>query len=338
MVNLTHEWFEQNRFDPDYLPEIANKLYFEGDLALRKLTSYAVLLLLATVISTYGVTSDSTATVIGAMLVAPLMTPIMGTTLALVMGDERLAIRSLLLVIISVTAVIGLAILLSFPIGFMNYTENGEISSRVEPGLSAMAVALAAGAAGAFATSRRSIGDSLPGVAVSIALVPPLSVVGIALSDGQFDDAFGAFLLFFTNFLAIILAGGVVFWVSGANALNLTESQAEGRKRAFVVAIISSIIVTLMLATTSFNAYRESRQINEATAVTQEWLAESDYELLNIIVRYPAVTITVAGDGDLAPVAELGQALNDRMHVELSSLLVKKMIREIEAYPEMIEP
>ena len=96
MLDVTLDWFEQNKFDYSILPDIYNKLYFEGEMRLRKLTNYTVMLLLATVISTYGVTSDSTATVIGAMLVAPLMTPIMGATLALVSGKERRAVRSLL--------------------------------------------------------------------------------------------------------------------------------------------------------------------------------------------------------------------------------------------------
>ena len=203
MLDLIQEWYEQNKFDPSILPEIYGKLYFEGDKRLRKLTNYVVMLLLATVISTYGVTSDSTATVIGAMLVAPLMTPIMGVTLALVTGKEDRVIRSLVLVILSVIAVIFFSAILSFPIPYLDFQENGEIASRVEPGLSALGVALAAGAAGAFATSRKSVGDSLPGVAISISLVPPLSVAGIALSQARIDDGFGAFLLFFTNFLFI---------------------------------------------------------------------------------------------------------------------------------------
>ena len=88
MTDFVQDWLEQNRFDPSYLPALYDKLYFEGDNGLRKLTNYVVLLLLATIISTYGVTSASTATVIGAMLVAPLMTPIMGATLALVTAQE----------------------------------------------------------------------------------------------------------------------------------------------------------------------------------------------------------------------------------------------------------
>lgn len=336
-MNLTQEWFEQNKFDDSILPDIYDKLYFEGDKRLRKLTNYTVMLLLATVISTYGVTSDSTATVIGAMLVAPLMTPIMGATLALVTGKEARAVKSVVLVIISVVAVIGLSALLSFPISIVDFENNGEITSRVAPGLSTMAVALAAGAAGAFATSRKSVGDSLPGVAISISLVPPLSVVGIALAHGEYQDAFGSFLLFFTNFLAIILAGSVVFWMSGANALKLTEGQVAARKRAYIVAIISSIVVLLMLATTSIQAVRNSRQNNMAQTAVQEWLGDSDYDTMSITVGHPAVTVTVAGTGDLAPVEELAQALSRNMGSDVSVLL-RKLIREKETYPELGSP
>ena len=336
-MNLTREWFEQNKFDDSILPDIYDKLYFEGDKRLRKLTNYTVMLLLATVISTYGVTSDSTATVIGAMLVAPLMTPIMGATLALVTGKETRAAKSVVLVIISVVAVIGLSALLSFPISIVDFENNGEITSRVAPGLSTMAVALAAGAAGAFATSRKSVGDSLPGVAISISLVPPLSVVGIALAHGEYQDAFGSFLLFFTNFLAIILAGSVVFWMSGANALKLTEGQVAARKRAYIVAIISSIVVLLMLATTSIQAVRNSRQNNMAQTAVQEWLGDSDYDTMSITVGHPAVTVTVAGTGDLAPVEELAQALSRNMGSDVSVLL-RKLIREKETYPELGSP
>ena len=264
MTQLIQDWYEQNQFDPSILPDVDDKLYFEGDKRLRKLTNYVVMLMLATVIATYGVTSGSTATVIGAMLVAPLMTPIMGATLALVTGQADRAIRSLVLVIISVIAVIAFSAILSLPIPFLDFENNGEITSRVQPGLSALVVALAAGAAGAFANSRKSVGDSLPGVAIAISLVPPLSVVGIALSHGNGSDAFGAFLLFFTNFLAIILAGSMVFWVSGANALKLTERQAEMRKRSYIVAIVSTLMVAIMLATTSYNAYRLNRQLTMA--------------------------------------------------------------------------
>ena len=200
-----------------------------------------------------------------------------------------------------------------------------------------MAVALAAGAAGAFANSRKEIGDSLPGVAISISLVPPLSVVGIALSHGHFEDALGALLLFVTNFLAIILAGSVVFWTSGANAVKLTERQVEARKRAYIVAIVSSIIVALLLAATSFNAYRNYEQLTKTQSAVEEWIAESDYDTVTVVVREPDVGVTVAGSGELAPIEELAQDLNETFGSEVF-VQVRKLIREKESYPDAATP
>ena len=140
-------------------------------------------------------------------------------------------------------------------------------------------------------------------------------------------------MLFFTNFLAIILAGSLVFWLSGANALKITESQAEARKRAYVVAIISSIVVMLMLATTSIQAVRNNQRNSIAQSTVNDWLGDSDYDVTSMIVRYPGVIVTVAGTGELAPVEELAQELSRNMGSDVSVLL-RKLIREKESYPE----
>ncbi len=107
--------FPQKRgFDPGYLEAFEAKLFIEGTEAYRRLVNFFVLLLLATVIATYGVLSKSTATVIGAMIVAPLMGPIMATAAAVVMGSAQRAMRSLGLVIIGVISVILLSMVLTF--------------------------------------------------------------------------------------------------------------------------------------------------------------------------------------------------------------------------------
>lgn len=168
-------------FDPAYLATFEVKLFIEGPQTPRRLTNFFVLLLTATVIATYGVLSNSTATVIGAMIVAPLMGPIMATTAAVVMGSLPRAVRALLLTIVGIVTVILLAYLLSWvvPDVTISFTDNGEIASRINPGLYALATALGAGATGAFITSRAEIADSIGGVAIAISLVPPLCVVGI---------------------------------------------------------------------------------------------------------------------------------------------------------------
>ena len=151
------------------------------------------LLFLSTVIATYGVIGDSTATVIGAMIIAPLMRPIMATAAAIVTGRFDRAIRSSLIVAAGVAGVIGVSWLLTALniTAVISFESNAQITGRVSPRLIDLYAALASGAAGAFAMSREDIADSLPGVAISISLVPPLCVVGVGLSEGEFGAAWG---------------------------------------------------------------------------------------------------------------------------------------------------
>ena len=208
--------FTRLGFDPAYLPAFEDKLFIEGPQTARRLTNFFALLLFATVIATYGVLSNSTATVIGAMIVAPLMGPMMATTSAVVMGSLPRALRAFALTVAGIVSVIIFSYLLTFvvPDVTISFTSNGEIASRINPGLYALLTALGAGAAGAFITSRAEIADSIGGVAIAISLVPPLCVVGISLQKGQLDAAGGAFLLFMTNFLAIFSRAAWSSWFS----------------------------------------------------------------------------------------------------------------------------
>jgi uncharacterized hydrophobic protein (TIGR00271 family) len=176
-----------NRFDPEYLPSFESKLFFEGERKNRQMVNFIVLLALATVIATYGVVTDSTAAVIGAMIIAPLMTPIMAAAAAVTMGSTIRLGQALRLVTFGILGVIVLAMLLTFfiPDSMISFPTNSQITSRVSPGLLDLMIALAAGAAGAYAIGRQEIADSLAGVAIAISLVPPLSVVGISLAKGQ---------------------------------------------------------------------------------------------------------------------------------------------------------
>lgn len=123
------------------------------------------------------------------------MTPIMATAAAVSMGASKRALNSLALVVLGVLGVIGLAIVLTalVPGQLISLTQNPQITSRVSPGLLDLGIALAAGAAGAFAIGRQEIADSLAGVAIAISLVPPLCVVGITLHHGGFGEAGGLF-------------------------------------------------------------------------------------------------------------------------------------------------
>lgn len=171
--------------------------------------NFYVLLALSGAISTLGLLAGSAATIIGAMIIAPLMGPIIGIAYAMVVANRRLLRRSSFTLLTGILMTIATAMAIAHLIGLK--TLNPEIMARVHPTLIDLGVAIAAGAAGAFAKSRAGIADALPGVAIAVALVPPLSVIGIGLAFGSPTVTFGATLLFLTNLIGIIFSGGVVF-------------------------------------------------------------------------------------------------------------------------------
>lgn len=167
--------------------------------------SFFVMLSLSGVISTLGLLAGSTATVIGAMIIAPLMGPIIGMAYALAISNRRLLKRATLTLLTGTIATIVSATAITWLVGLR--TLNPEIVARTQPTLIDLGVALAAGAAGAFAKSRRHVADSFPGVAIAVALVPPLSVIGIGIALVDLEVLTGAVLLFLTNLTAIIFSG-----------------------------------------------------------------------------------------------------------------------------------
>lgn len=170
---------------------------------------FYTLIILSTIIAAYGLLSNSTAVVIGAMLVAPLMGPIFGLALALISGNLPLLKRALLSALFGVLLTVGV----SFVIGLvpLNLEPQSEMLSRTAPTLYDLIIAVASGLAGAYAVANPKVAAALPGVAVSVALAPPLAACGLFLAEGSLHLGGGAFLLFLTNLFGIQLAACGVF-------------------------------------------------------------------------------------------------------------------------------
>ena len=181
-IDALSEILRHNRFTPENLRDLEKKLYFEAERRRPYLVRFTVLLFLSSIIANGGIVADSTATVIGAMIVAPLMTPILATTGALVMGGLIRSVQSGLTALSSIILVVFISWLFGLlSVSVISFETNSQIASRIAPNFTDLIVALAAGAAGAFALIRDDVADSLPGVAIAIALVPPLCVVGNSL-------------------------------------------------------------------------------------------------------------------------------------------------------------
>jgi len=335
-MSTLSEIFKANEFTEQNTPIFEKKLFHEGPRQRRYLVGFFALLVLSTIIASYGVINDSTATVIGAMIIAPLMTPIMGTAASLVMGNMDRAIRSVLLVVIGVFVVIAL----SWVIGYLetiynviSISSNTQILGRIAPRTTDLMIALASGVAGAFALAREDIADSLPGVAISISLVPPLCVVGICLSIGEWEAAWGAMLLFLTNFLSILLAGGALLAFLGLGRVATKSLSGHPRRNAFIVIILGVLLISIPLTATGFKIGRELRMEVSALRITQEWLQGSEYDLRTVDAQ-ENVTILIAGNGEIPSVDELENNFNDQFHRPTTVIL--QVVRLEEAALEII--
>ncbi|MDH7600908.1 MAG: DUF389 domain-containing protein [Armatimonadota bacterium] len=176
-------------------------------------SAYVTMNALAAVIASYGLLQDSSAVVIGAMIVALLLDPLMGIALALVDANNSLLRKALLTEIGGVAIVFAISIIIGrihqdIPIG-------RAIISRTAPNIMDLVIALAGGAAGAYTAISPRVSTSLVGVAIATALVPPLCTSGLLFARGETHLALGAFLLFFANLVAIQISSSFVFWLHG---------------------------------------------------------------------------------------------------------------------------
>lgn len=254
---------------------------------------------LASIIAAAGVVADSTATVIGAMIVAPLMTPILGTVLAVTTDDRPGLQRSLLLLVGGA----GLAVAIGVAIGLLDdvpvvAATNSQVDTRVAPRLIDLVAALATGVVGAFAQCREDIADALPGVAIAISLVPPLVVVGLTLESGAPSESWGAALLFLTNVAAILLSGLVVMAIFGVRGAAARVGFPARRRRLGPV-VIGAMVAALVvpLAATSIRVTEEALLRSSASDAATEWAERSGWDVASVRVEGRDVEVVVLGDG-----------------------------------------
>lgn len=201
---------------------------------------------MATIIACYGLFSNSPAVVIGAMIVAMLLGPILGSAMALVDSDVNLLKISLFTLISGIFGIMLTALFIGIVHSKIPLTN--EIMARTAPNLMDLMIALAGGAAGAYATVAPRLSAAFVGVAIATALVPPLASTGILLARGAYDLASGAFLLAFTNIIAIQLSASAVMWFTGFR--RVTYAIEENGLVIFIKNNVISAGVLILLATT----------------------------------------------------------------------------------------
>ncbi|MEG3630936.1 TIGR00341 family protein [Streptomyces poriticola] len=289
------------------LEELTDDLDMSTGDTTSKRSAFWTMLTLSSAIAAGGVLLDSTATVIGAMIIAPLSTPIMGIALGSVQrrrtGSTRVVFFGCSLVI-----AVGVVFSLVLPTGY-DLLSNSQIASRTSPGLMDLIAALATGFAGAVALARRDVAAVLPGVAIAISLVPPLVVAGVCLGRLSGWFALGALVLFVSNLFALVFGGMVVFATLGYGT---RADQAAGRpaRRTYVAMALLFAVVIVPLSGNTVITFLLDHWTDRTKQAAQQWLAdEPGASVTSVDATSRTMHIHVRTPGELPPT----QSLLDRL-------------------------
>ncbi|MBX7135204.1 MAG: DUF389 domain-containing protein [Fimbriimonadaceae bacterium] len=308
-------------------------------------TPYLAMNALATAVASYGLLADSTAVVIGAMIIAMLLGPIMGLALAFVDGDTRLLRNALIAEAVGVALVVAIGGI----IGRVHYDIpiTQEILVRTKPNLLDLAIALFGGAAGAYATASPRVSVGLVGVAISTALVPPLASCGICLSRGLFPQAGGAFILFATNLVAIQCASSVVLYLFGFHHITKRGEGDTGyvRRLIFDAAAFLGLAAFLYFQLSStideqqFQGNVKMRLERGLQSIPGAYLSETrfvDQKDRFVVVAVVRVPNSITPEQTAALQAMLGARKGKPIELHVRSLLTKETTAQ--GYLHVIEP
>lgn len=267
--------------------------------------NYLLLTVASCIIATLGLLENSVAVIIGAMIIAPLMSPIQAFAFAALDGDAPMIRRSLLTALVGALIAIGTSALLGAATATSVY--GSEVVARTRPNLLDLGIAVSAGAVAGIARVRPAISSTIAGTAIAVALMPPLCVVGLTLAHLAWSQAQGALLLFGTNFLGIAAACMVVY-------IAAKEFRSHNR-----TALVTTIVITAMLL---FPLGASSLEI------AREATIEAD-------IRHELTTNTVTFQRAMLSDARFDwykKPLNLRLTVSAENTVTPSQIRDLERF------
>ncbi|MDT0645247.1 TIGR00341 family protein [Zunongwangia sp. F260] len=219
----------------------------------RTTSIYVVMMILSTLIATFGLFADSSPVIIGAMILAPIIAPIVSFSMGMVRYDTRMLKQGILTILIGTGVSLLFAATVSITVPLKITTS--EIAARLSPTLLDMGIAVASGIAAAYAHAKEGIAKSLAGVAIAVALVPPLAVAGIGVGWWDWEVFSGAFLLYLTNLAGIIMFAGITFLVLG-----FAPFKKARMGLVYTLIVIGLVMVPLSL---SFNRIKKEANITQ---------------------------------------------------------------------------
>ncbi|MBD2465490.1 DUF389 domain-containing protein [Oscillatoria sp. FACHB-1407] len=286
------------------LQQLQTELLEESGLSV----SYVVLIVGSCAIATLGLLANSTAVIIGAMIIAPLMLPIRGLAFGALEGNVLLFRKGLFSVVVGTLLAIALAWSLGLLVGLPDF--GSEVLSRSEPTLLDLGIAVAAGGISGYAKVQPKISGSLAGTAIAVALMPPICVIGLGLSQADWSLSIGASLLYLTNLLGITLSCMLTFLLTGCTPLRRAK-QALG----WAIALTSMLLIPLSIGFAEL--IRQSRLENSLqAALVNRTVTFQRIELLEINTNW------------------LTQPPHVRLSVRAQEVITPKQVQLLEAFVE----
>lgn len=239
--------------------------------------TYLIMMTLATILATFGLYANSTPVVIGAMILAPLIAPIVSISMALVRQDTQLLLKSsktlLFGTLLSLLATAFFALIIPIKI------PTPEIEARTSPTLLDLGVAFISGIAAAYTHAREELARSLAGIAIAVALVPPLAVAGVGIGWGDFSIFFGGFVLYLTNLTGIFISAGLTFILLGFAPFKIA-------RKGLIISAVMLVPISIPLSYGFSKMYREAVIIRSIKRVEME-----NHKIRDINVRIGSPTV-----------------------------------------------
>jgi len=247
---------------------------------------FLTLTILSVLLATTGLFANSAPVIIGAMILAPLMAPIISLSMGVIRSNKSLLTDSLK------TLGLGIVMALLFSAVFTLFMPleqiTPEMRGRLNPNILDLMVAIFSGIAGAYAYAKEEVAKTLAGVAIAVALVPPLSVTGIGIGLGNFDVIYGSFLLFITNLVGITLSAALTFIVLGF-------APVKRAKKGIIYTSIMMTIIAIPLAISFMHIVETNNFYNKLQTIKTMEINHKTIELKisHIQTKKDVVTIDI---------------------------------------------
>lgn len=294
--------------------------------------TFLSLTILASIIATTGLMTNNNAVIIGSMIIAPLMWPIVDLGMSIVKGDVRDFFRALGVLIVGVGLGLIMSALISWLLPFKGMST--EILRRTTPNIVDLVIAFASGAVAALCLIWEKVSNAIAGVAIAASLLPPLCVVGISAVMLDFNMAYGALLLFIANLIAIMLMSVLVFWSFGFRPRHRAEDEFY-MKMGIIISLIMFILFLMPMSYFIVETLKEEDLKNQSQYLLEQEITEKDMRAkvrafsMEINRDYTKISADILFPEGTAPRYQLERILDDKFE----ELLKRNVSLELNIIP-----